>query len=120
MDIQARIQSALDKSRAAWSARDHDADERVVARMRLCERVRAQFLVSLCNLQSFHAFWEPYAEKLLARSTKRTVAEAYQPSRGRGGAVPASAVYVGTYTTPFSPDQFLEDLDDHIALIRSA
>lgn len=81
-------------------------------------RLRSQFSMSLANLDSFHAFWCPASQKLFARSAGRAVEDAYKPSRGRGGALPRTARYVGTYSNPCSPSTFLENLDDHLAKLQ--
>jgi hypothetical protein len=73
--------------------------------------VRRQFVMSLANMDHLHIFWCPRRDRLYARSARRPWQEAYKPQRGRGGAVPPSARYVGTYTHPYKADEFLEDLD---------
>jgi hypothetical protein len=77
--------------------------------------IRSWFSMSVANLQEFHAFW--LAGKLYARTARRTIEEAFQPSRGRGGAVPKGARYVGTYTAPFRPDGFFPDLHDALVSV---
>lgn len=84
-------------------------------------QLRSQFSTSLANLDSFHAFWCPASGRMFARSAGRSVSDAYKPSRGRGGAVPKTAMHVGSYSNPCPSSTFLEDLDDLIAkLQRSA
>lgn len=86
----------------------------------VCDRtaIRAQFAMSLANLDSFHAFWCPVVRRMFARSTSRSVDDAYRPGRGRGGAVPRSALYIGTYSNPCPPEDFLGDLDALMVKIR--
>jgi hypothetical protein len=74
-------------------------------------RIRRQFVMSLVNLNHLHAFWCPVSKRLLVRTGARPPEEAYKPRRGRGGAVPLTAIYVGTYWHPLDGDEFLEDLD---------
>lgn len=81
--------------------------------------VRQQFVMSLANLDHLHMFWCPRRDRLYARSARRPWTEAYKPQRGRGGAVPPSARYIGTYTHPFNAEQFLEDLDAVITRIHA-
>lgn len=74
-------------------------------------RIRQQFLMSLANLHHLHAFWCPISKRLLVRNGKRSPEEAYKPRRGRGGAVPKTALYVGTFWHPMNGAEFLEELD---------
>lgn len=80
--------------------------------------VRQQFVMSLANLDHLHIFWCPRRDRIYARSARRLWTEAYKPCRGRGGAVPPSAHYVGTYSKPFSADVFMGDLDATIERIE--
>jgi hypothetical protein len=97
--------------------------ERSVARLErdrmLRAAVRKQFSMSLANLDHLHAFWCPVSSRLFVRNVKREPSEAYKPSRGRGGAVPASARYIGTYANPCNAEDFLEDLDALITRINA-
>lgn len=75
-------------------------------------RLRSWFSMCVTNLQAFHVFWlngKPYA-----RTARRSVADAFKPGRGRGGAVPQGATHIGTYTDPCTPDTFFSDLNDAI------
>lgn len=80
---------------------------------------RPRFCMSLANLLSFHAFWSERERRMYARTASKSIDDCYQPSRGRGGAVPRDAFYVGTYAIPASSDDFLEDLNDKLAERRS-
>jgi hypothetical protein len=83
------------------------------------KQIRDQFQQALVNLDAFHAFWCPERHRLFARTAKGDPNEAYKPTRGRGGAVPASAHYIGTYTYPFNADEFLGDLDALITRLNA-
>jgi hypothetical protein len=73
--------------------------------------IRRQFVFSLANLHHLHAFWCPISKRFFSRTGARSPADAYMPRRGRGGALPATALYIGTYGHPFEGDEFLDDLD---------
>lgn len=79
--------------------------------------IRAQFQMSLANLDSFHAFWCPQAKRLFARSTARAPEASYAAARG-SPPLPQSAIHVGTYSNPFPADAFLGDLDAVIAKLN--
>lgn len=78
-------------------------------------KVRSQFSMSLANLSQMHVFWRKAEQRISVRSTRRSIEDAYKPSRGRGGALPKEAIYVGTYTEPFPASAFITDLDDLLA-----
>jgi hypothetical protein len=93
----------------------HDEFRRLYVAPYDARAVRSWFSVCVANLQSFHVFWLPAARKLYARSTRRSVQDAFKPSRGRGGAVPQGAAYIGTYADPCTTEAFLGDLHDALA-----
>jgi hypothetical protein len=91
--------------------------------------LRSQFAMCVANLESFHAFWSPSAQRLLARSSVVPPEDCRGAARGRP-ALPEDARYVGTYcasdTQPTKrwkeraiklADRFFEDLNDHLARI---
>lgn len=67
--------------------------------------IRSQFSMSLANLGAFVAFWLGQPDRFVARSVSCT----------RRFRIPDGAHRIGTYEAPFSPDAFLEDLDDLLA-----
>lgn len=68
--------------------------------------------VSLCNLAGCHFFWSPSRRRLYAREARRRIEDCYRPSRGRGGALPADALYIGCYVHGIAARVVLEDLYD--------
>lgn len=77
-------------------------------------QVRSQFAMCIANLQAFHAFWSTEARRIFARSIGRPPNESRVAARG-SPAVPAEAIYIGTYSDPFTPEAFLADLNDALA-----
>lgn len=77
-------------------------------------QVRSQFSMSLANLSNFHVFFSRCQRRIFARSAKVPIESCAGAARGRP-ALPADAVYVGTYSDPVSPDDFFSDLHDAIA-----
>lgn len=69
--------------------------------------MRSQFSMCLANLVAFTAYWLGQPDRFVARSVSCT----------RRFRVPDGAHRIGTYEAPFSPDAFLEDLDDLLARI---
>lgn len=67
--------------------------------------IRSQFSMTLANLGAFTAFWLGHPDRFVARSVSCT----------RRFRIPEGARRIGTYEAPFSPDAFLEDLDDLLA-----
>ena len=110
-DIAQRIRSAVERSRAAWSNRNHDEDAAILSSFELRERVRSRFSMSLSLLVTFHAFWSPSAQRMFARSITRSPSEAHKPARG-SPALPPDAIYVNTYTDQAKPSDFVKDLID--------
>lgn len=78
--------------------------------------VRSWFSMTMSNLQQAHLFWDPMGGKLYARTTRRSIEDAFIPSRGRGGAVPSGVLFVGTYTAPIDADSFFRDFHDVLAI----
>ncbi len=64
-------------------------------------QVRSQFSMTCANLAEFDVFWNPMKRKIIARSV----------TCSRRFALPAGVVKVGTYSSPFSAEDFLNDLD---------
>ncbi len=82
-------------------------------------RCRSQFSMSVANLVSFHAFYSPTARRMYARSANVPPSSCAGASRGRP-ALPADAIFIGTYESPVSPAAFFEDLNDALAnVLRS-
>lgn len=69
--------------------------------------VRSQFTMSLANLGEFRVFWLPDLRRMVARSV----------ACSRHFRIPEGAVPVGTYSSPFTADQFLDDLDCVLATL---
>lgn len=69
--------------------------------------MRSQFSMCLANLGAFTAYWIGRRDKFMARSVSCT----------RRFRIPDGARQIDTYEAPFSPDTFLEDLDDLLARI---
>lgn len=67
---------------------------------------RSQFSMYCANLAEFRMYWNPATGKLIARSL--VCARAFR--------LPPDIVTVGVYCAPFSPEEFLRDLDSCIAL----
>lgn len=76
--------------------------------------IRSQFSMCLANLQAFHAFFDRAARRIFARSVTRSIEDSRKAARG-SPAVPPAAIFVGTYTNPVQPDDFLTDLNDALA-----
>ena len=70
--------------------------------------IRSQFSMTLANLGAFTAFWLGQPDRFVARSVSCT----------RRFRIPEGAHRIGTYEAPFSPDAFLEDLDDLLARLE--
>jgi hypothetical protein len=76
--------------------------------------VRSWFSMSLANLQACHVFWSRALRRGFARNISRAPDDSRAAARG-SPAIPADAMYVGTYSSPFAPDAFLDDLNDTLA-----
>jgi hypothetical protein len=98
-----------------------------VPRRRRTERAQllAQIAMSLCNIQAVRFWWSASTSRLYARTMRRPAEDAFKPTRGRGGAVPADSVLVGEYehervnsrgqVIKTSATQVLSDLEDLLA-----
>jgi hypothetical protein len=118
-DISIRIRSALERSRAAWSMRNHDEDALIMGSIAARERARSQFSMSLAVLITAHVFWSPSAQRMFSRSISCDPSDAFKPARGRP-ALPQDAFYVNTYAHPAKFVDFQADLHDAILLNAAA
>jgi hypothetical protein len=81
--------------------------------------LKSRFSMTLANLEHAHVFIVPADLRILARSADRDVEAARIPRRG-SPAIPADALYVGTYAHPFPADLFLADLAYVLTETRAA
>lgn len=92
----------LERGEFMW----HDAFRLVHAALYDRSAMRSQFAMCCSNLAEFRVYWHPERSKIIARSL--VCARAFK--------IPAGVVEVGVYCSPFSPEDFLDDLDSCIAL----